>query len=189
MVVLASTSRHRQGLLQRAGIPFVVVAPTVDEESLKDGRPPHELAMFLAEAKGASIALTRPDDIVIGCDQICLHRGEIFEKPGTRENALRQLSRLQGETHELLTAMAVFHRGMVHRRLEVPRLTMRSLTREQLERYIDADGPLDCSGSYRLESRGICLFERIETSDHSAVVGLPIMALVALLATMGVELP
>ncbi len=85
--------------------------------------------------------------------------------------------------------MAIFHDGGVFEHLEVPRLTMRKLSKEQIARYVEADGPLDCAGSYRLESRGITLFERIETSDHSAIVGLPILTLVSHLATLGVQLP
>jgi septum formation protein len=189
MLVLASTSRHRQGLLERAGIGFTCVAPSVDEEALKDDRPARELAMFLARAKGESIARTRPTDIVVGCDQICLHEGRALGKPGSSDRAEAQLARLSGQTHELVTAMAVFHRGEVFEHLEVPRLTMRVLSKEQISRYVRADQPLDCAGSYRLESRGITLFERIDTSDHTAIIGLPILALVRQLAALGAEIP
>ena len=189
MLVLASTSRHRQGVLQRAGICFAAVAPAVDEDALKDDRPARELAMFLAEAKGASIAHTRPHDIVVGCDQICLYRGETFGKCGSLEVAREQLARLSGHTHELVTAMAVFHDGKVFRHLEVPQLTMRPLTSQQIARYVIADNPVDCAGSYRLESRGITLFSRIETSDHSTIIGLPLLALVQHLASLGVDIP
>lgn len=189
MLVLASTSRYRRGLLERAGIAFTAIAPEVDEEALKDDRPAAELALFLARAKGESIARLRPTDIVIGSDQIAVHRGEILNKPGDRSSAIEQLRLLAGDTHELLTAMAVIHRGEVHEHLERARLTMRPLSTAQIERYVDADEPFACVGSYRLEARGITLFERINTADHSAIVGLPLLELVRVLATLGVVLP
>ncbi len=189
MIVLASTSRHRRDLLTRAGIPFEAVAPTVDEEALKDGRPPEELAAFLARAKAESIAKQRPRDIVIGSDQIAIHRGQQLGKPGTRDNAIAQLTRLSGDSHRLVTAMTVIGNGEMHEHLEVAELTMRALAAEQIARYVDADGPLDCAGSYRLESRGIALFERVTSNDHTAIVGLPLLALVRLLAKLRVVLP
>lgn len=188
-LVLASTSRHRRDLLTRAGIPFEAVPPAVDEEALKDGRPAPELAAYLARAKAESIARIRPDDIVIGSDQIAVHRGDQLGKPGSRAAAIAQLERLSGDSHELVTAMTVMRGSIVHEHLEVGQLTMRRLSPEQIARYVDADAPLECCGSYRLESRGITLFERISTSDHSAIVGLPILALVRILESFGVVLP
>jgi septum formation protein len=85
--------------------------------------------------------------------------------------------------------MTVMRGETAHHHLEVAKLTMRALSPEQIARYVDADAPLDCAGSYRLESRGITLFEQIETRDHSAIVGLPLLALVRLLAGLGVVIP
>ena len=189
MLLLASTSRYRRDLLTRAGIAFEAVAPAVDEEALKDGRPAEQLAPFLARKKAESIAKTRPNAIVIGCDQIAVHRGVQLGQPKSREAAIAQLTRLAGDSHHLVTAMAVMRGGEVHEHLETPKLTMRALTHDQIARYVDADEPLWSCGSYRLESRGITLFESIATSDHSAVVGLPLLALVRILASFGVVLP
>ena len=189
MLVLASTSRHRRDLLTRAGIPFEAVAPAFDEEAAKDGRPPEQLAAYLARAKAESIGRHRPGDIIVGCDQIAVHRGEQLGKPGTRAAAIAQLGRLAGDRHRLVTAMAVMRGNDVQEHLEVAELTMRALTPEQIPRYIDADGPLDCAGSYRLESRGVTLFESITSNDHSAIVGLPLLALVRILASLGVVIP
>ncbi|HSI04473.1 MAG TPA: nucleoside triphosphate pyrophosphatase [Myxococcota bacterium] len=189
MIVLASTSRHRRDLLTRAGITFEAVPPAVDEEALKDDRPPEQLAAYLARAKAESIARQRPDDIIVGCDQVAVHRGEVLGKPGTRAAAIAQLGRLAGDRHRLVTAMTVMHGAEVHEHLEIAELTMRALSPEQIARYVDADGPLECCGSYRLESRGITLFETVTSSDHSAIVGLPLLALVRILAKLGVALP
>lgn len=189
MLILASTSRYRRELLTRAGVVFEAVSPTVDEEALKDDRPAQELAPFLARAKAESIARTRPDDIVIGCDQIALHRGVQLGQPRSREGAIAQLTSLAGDSHHLVTAMIVMRGAEAYEHLETPKLTMRALSHDQIVRYVEADEPIWSCGSYRLESRGITLFEKIETSDHSTVVGLPLLALVRILARFGVELP
>ncbi len=189
MFVLASTSRHRRDLLTRAGIPFEAIAPDIDEEAMKDGRPPEQLAAYLAHAKAQSIAKHRPRDIVVGSDQIAVHRGEPLGKPGTREAALAQLGRLAGDTHRLVTAMTVMRGGESHEHVEVAELTMRVLSPAQIARYVELDDPLDCAGSYRLESRGVMLFEKITSNDHSAIVGLPLLALVRILTHFGVVLP
>lgn len=188
-LILASTSRHRRGLLERAGFVFDVVAPGVDEDALKDDRPGRDLALMLAQAKARAVAATRPEAIVIGSDQVCMLGEERFDKGGSRSAAVEQLTALAGKTHELVTAVAVMHGGATHSHVEVSRLTMRPLTPAQIARYVDADDPIDCSGSYRLESRGITLFERIEASDHSAIVGLPMLTLVTLLQRFGVIIP
>src|SRR6185312_16465853 len=114
---------------------------------------------------------------------------EVLGKPGTAERAAAQLARLAGREHVLVTAVALLHAGRIHEHVDVTRLSMRPLTAAQIERYVTADAPLDCAGSYRLEARGITLFERIDSADHTAIVGLPLIALTSMLAELGYPVP
>jgi septum formation protein len=187
---LASTSTYRRALVERLGVPFRCEAPRVDEDSLKQpDLAPRVLAEMLAEAKAQSIADAFPNAVVIGSDQVACCEGMILGKPGTAERAIEQLLGMAGRTHELITAMVVVHRGTVQRHTDVTRLHMRRLTRDAIARYVAADCPLDCAGSYKLESRGIVLFEQIESADHSAITGLPLMALTSILRELSFAIP
>lgn len=189
-LVLASTSVYRRDLILRLGLEVRCIAPACDEEALKLGRwTPEELAQRLALAKARSVAALHPAATVIGGDQVCALGDEVLHKPRTAERAVEQLLRMQGAQHRLVTALVVIHRGQELAHTDITRLTMRPLTRSQLERYVAADRPLDCSGAYKLEQRGIALFERIESADHNAIVGVPLMWLAGTLAQLGYEVP
>lgn len=193
-LVLASTSRYRRALLERLGLPFRAIAPACDEEALKDpALAPQQLAEHLALAKARSLESTLPSAAIIGSDQLAAVEVDghwaIMGKPGTRERAIDQLTLLAGRTHLLVTAMVVIHRGVIHRNTDLTRLTMRTLDRAALARYVDADQPFDCAGAYKLEARGIALFERIDSADHTAITGLPLIALTRVLTEIGYALP
>lgn len=189
-LILASESRYRRALLDRLGVPYEAVSSGVDETTSRHLAPLEQarvLARMKAEAVGA------PGALVIGSDQILDLGGEVLHKPGTAERAVAQLERLSGRSHRLITAVAVHSADQERTEIDVDIhvLTMRALSRAQLERYVAHDQPLDCAGAYRLESLGIALFERIEadpaTADDTAVVGLPLMKTLALLRRFGVE--
>ncbi|WP_205679137.1 Maf family protein [Aquisphaera insulae] len=189
-LVLASTSPYRRELLARLGIPFRCVPPPFDESAFpREGLAPRALAERLAEEKARSVAAIEPDAVVIGSDQLVAIDGEVLGKPGTPDRAIDQLARLSGRTHELLTAVVVTSAGGVERYLDRTRMTMRALDRAAIERYVAADRPLDCAGSYRLEDRGIALFEAIEGEDYTAIVGLPLIRLVTTLRGLGFLVP
>jgi len=189
-LVLASTSAYRRSLLARLGVAFRAVAPPVDEESLKDPTlSPHRLAATLARAKAESLAGTYPGSVIVGGDQVVAFGGRVFGKPGDPERAVDQLALMAGRVHELITAIAVVHPGGLVEHADVTTLTMRPLTRSALARYVAADRPVDCAGGYKLEERGIALFERIESDDHTAVTGLPLIALTSILLGLGFEIP
>jgi septum formation protein len=189
-LVLASTSVYRRSLLERLGVPFRWRAPLCDEEVLKSGETdPRSLAMTLAHSKASSLAVAEPDATLIGCDQAVSFQGQVFGKPGTVAGAVDQLSAMAGQAHELITALVVVAGERVFRHTDVTRLQMRRLSRGAIERYVAADQPLDCAGAYKLESRGIVLFERIESDDHTAVTGLPLIALVTILRELGYAIP
>jgi septum formation protein len=186
-LVLASTSVYRRALLERLGLPFRWRPPLCDEDSLKDD--PRSLAERLAAAKAASLVSVEPAATVIGCDQVVSFQGQVFGKPATVARAVEQLSAMAGQTHELITALVVMQGGRLFRHTDVTTLRMRPLSRPAIERYVAADQPLDCAGSYKLESRGISLFEKIESDDHTAITGLPLMGLVTILRELGYEVP
>ncbi len=189
-LILASTSPYRRELLLRLGLPFRCAAPSVDEDAFKR-RPmePTELAERLARAKAGRVLEDEPDAVVIGGDQLVAFEGRVLGKPGTSERAAGQLLAMSGRAHQLITAIAVADRGGVEAHVEVATLTMRALGPEEIGRYVASDLPLDCAGSYRIESRGIVLFDRIVATDHSAIVGLPLMALTSMLRARGFPLP
>ncbi|MBA3697839.1 MAG: septum formation protein Maf [Planctomycetes bacterium] len=193
-LILASTSRYRRALMERLGLPFTALAPACDEDALKDSRlAPQALAEFLAEAKATSIAQQQPDAVVIGSDQLAAVEvagaWTILGKPGTAAKAVDQLALLSGRTHVLITAMVVARGTERWRHTDVTRLTMRRLDRAVLERYVAADQPLDCAGAYKLECRGITLFDTIDSQDASAITGLPLLALTRILAGLGYAIP
>jgi septum formation protein len=191
-LILASTSVYRRQLLERLGVPFRVVAPQVDEaaiQALFDAASAADLAEHLAIAKAVSVTRQNPDAIVIGSDQVAVCGEQILNKPGTVESAREQLRHLSGKTHQLITAICVSFDGSLQVARDVASLTMRALASEEIERYVAADHPLDCAGSYKLESRGIALFEAINSADHTGIMGLPLIGLTTTLRELGLSIP
>ena len=189
-LILASTSKYRRELLMRLRLPFETVAPGVDEVAVKAaGGPAREVVEELARRKAEAVRRLRPSDVVIGSDQAAVLDGEVLDKPGTEANALAQLRSLRGRRHQLITAVAVAHPGGIERFTDVTNLTMRRLTDEEITRYVRAEMPLDCAGSYKIEGLGVTLFEQIETRDHTAIVGLPLAQLSDTLRDLGFALP
>jgi septum formation protein len=189
-LVLASTSPYRRALLERLGIPFRAKAPICDESLLKAEEPnPIRLAERLAHDKAASLHGMEAGATIIGGDQVVSLQGQVLGKPLTAERAVEQLMALSGQTHELITAMVVMFGARIFRCTDVTTLQMRALSRAEIERYVAIESPLDCAGSYKIESQGIALFERIESEDQTAISGLPLIALVSILRELGFEIP
>lgn len=190
-IVLASTSPYRMQLLQRLGLPFEQRTPLCDESALKRGPYPGAagLARMLATAKIESLVPVHPDDTLIGSDQVVELDHQVLEKPGTVERAVEQLSLLSGRSHRIATAVAVWDEGRLSTYVDVTTLTMRTLDLPEIQRYVAADLPLDCAGAYKFESRGITLFERVESADYTAIIGLPLMALATMLRGIGYIIP
>ncbi len=185
-VILASTSRYRRELIERLGITVQCMATPFDEEAAKDGLgalPIPERARVLAIGKAVGLGEAFPDAVIIGADQMGEVDGEALGKPHTAERARAQLRRLAGREHRQHTAVAVHHRasGRTETMIDTHTLTMRALTDEEIADYVARDAPLDCAGSYRVESLGIALFEGIRGDDFTAVIGLPLTKVVTLL--------
>lgn len=187
-LVLASTSRYRRELLERLRLPFVTAAPNVDETALSNERP-DQLALRLARLKAATIGPQFEDALVIGSDQVATCDGIRLGKPGNRGGAIEQLSLVAGRTVTFHTALCVFDcKTEENESLNVPTFaTFRTLSRVQIEAYVDAEQPFDCAGSAKVESLGIALLERVESTDPTALIGLPLIALTTMLNRRGIS--
>ncbi len=189
-LLLASTSPTRRGLLESAALAVETRAPGVDERAVEAeaaGLSPAQLAERLAAAKAAAVAVQAPDRVVIGADQVLDLDGAVFHKPADRAGAAAHLARLQGRTHALHSAVALAVDGAVADIFVVTaRLTMRPLDEAGIAAYLDAAGPAVTGsvGAYQLEGVGIHLFDRIE-GDHSTILGLPLLPLLARLRARG----
>lgn len=187
-LVLASTSRYRRELLERLRLPFDVARPDVDETP-QPGEAPAALATRLADAKAAAVAATH-DAWVIGSDQVAELDGRPLGKPGDRANAAAQLAAMSGQTVVFHTALCLRHGdGRRHAACDRTLVRFRTLDAGDIARYIDAEQPFDCAGSFKSEGLGITLFDAIETVDPTALIGLPLLATARLLREAGFRLP
>lgn len=186
-LVLASTSRYRRELLSRLVQDFEVAPPGVDETASL-GETPGGTAVRLALAKAMAVATGRPGSVVIGSDQVAESAGFRLDKPGTRENAIRQLTMVSGRTAVFHTAVVVVGPTAPPAQALVPTtVRFRRLDAAQIERYVDREQPFDCAGSAKAEGLGIALIEAIESEDPTALIGLPLIALTSLLALHGIR--
>lgn len=189
-LVLASLSRTRRDLLASAGLLVETMAPEIDERAIEaeaTGLTPTDLALRLALAKADDVASRLPDRIVVGADQVLDLDGTLFHKPVDAEAAREHLARLQGRTHALHSAVAIVHKGATEVFCETARLTIRPLELASIAAYVAYAGKVRVTssvGAYQLEGLGIHLFERIE-GDHSTILGLPLLLLLAQLRRMG----
>jgi septum formation protein len=185
-LILASTSRYRRELLSRLGLPFEARAPNAPELAI-DGEAPAAMAARLALVKARSI--DTPDALVIGSDQVASLDGRLLRKPGNHATALRQLEACQGRTVMFDTAVAVIDTRTDATLEHVDRTEVRfaSLETAALDRYVQREQPLDCAGSFKAEGLGVALFERIDSSDPTALIGLPLIWLARALRELGVD--
>jgi septum formation protein len=189
-LVLGSTSRYRAELLRRLCERFEQASPGIDEAALP-GEPPDERACRLAVAKAEAVAQHYPDSLVIGSDQVAELDGLVLDKPGTIERAHAQLRLGAGRTLRFHTALCLLdgRNGTQYVHVDLTRATFRPLSDEEIARYIARELPLDCAGSFKCEGLGISLFERIESEDPTALVGLPLIALARMLRESGYPVP
>jgi septum formation protein len=191
-LVLASTSRYRRDLLSRLTTNFRTIAPQVDE-SARPGEAPGALAARLALAKARAVADACDNALVIGSDQVAELQGIALGKPGTPEAARQQLAASSGRRVTFHTALCLINTRDAGQRArsatDITRALFRDLGTAEIARYVAIENPLDCAGSFKAESLGISLFERIESDDPTALIGLPLIALSRLLREAGIALP
>jgi septum formation protein len=187
-LILASSSIYRRDLLARLGLPFEAIAPQVDESAL-----PNEgvtaMALRLATVKAATIAKIHPNAWVIGSDQAADLHGEAIGKPGNFDNALLQLQRMRGQTVYFHTALCLMRADYSVAMNVATEVRFRDLPDTTLTNYLEIEQPYDCAGSAKCEGMGIALLESIRSDDPTALIGLPLIALSALLRDAGFEIP
>ena len=187
-LILASTSRYRRALLERLGVPFAVEAPEVDEATLP-GESPRATALRLAEAKARAVAAKHPAALVLGSDQVLDLDGVAVSKPADRADAKRQLVAASGRTLVFHTAVALVDAasGRADVRCIDVASAFRVLDPLAIDRYLERERPFDCAGSVKSEGFGIALFERITSDDPTALIGLPLITVVAMLQAEGLD--
>ena len=189
-LILASTSRYRRELLARVVPSFRQVAPAVDETAQAQ-ESAADLVVRLALAKAQAVATKQPHSLVIGSDQVAELDGAILGKPGTTTVALAQLLAASGRIVTFHTAICLIDTRTAEPNIaqatDRTRVHFRHLQRSEIERYIEREQPLECAGSFKAEALGIALFERIESEDPTALIGLPLIALCRLLGAAGIE--
>lgn len=190
MIVLASQSASRKAMLEAAGVPFEARAATVDEAELKReliGIAGADVATILAEAKAISVALAMPGRLVLGGDSLVEVAGRHFDKPVSRANAAEHLQFFSGQTMALSSAAVLVRDGaVVWRHVETAKLKVRQLSAGFIDSYLDSEWPAvaACVGVFRIEARGVHLFDTIEGS-HFTVLGMPLLAILAALRNHG----
>jgi septum formation protein len=187
-IVLASTSTYRAELLRKVVKHFTIDNPSINEAQFQQSEiTPEKLAIKLAKVKANALINKYPQHLIIGSDQVCEYEGKIFNKPNILETAISQLQEMQGRAHFLHTAVCVENTvtGEHVNFINTTKLWMRKLNLNQIKNYLKLDEPFNCAGSYKLESFGISLFEKIECSDHTAIIGLPLIELTNILLKQG----
>lgn len=189
-IVLASSSPYRRELLARLQLPFSVDRPDVDEHA-QPGESPSDTALRLAQAKAQAVATRHPGALVVGSDQVADLDGTPIGKPGSFDAALEQLERMQGQSVVFHTALALFDSttGAMQTDNVPTRVRFRRLPRPALEAYLRLDTPFDCAGSAKIESVGIALVQAVESTDPTALIGLPLISLTTMLTRCGVDVP
>ncbi|MGH8618524.1 MAG: Maf family nucleotide pyrophosphatase [Burkholderiales bacterium] len=189
-LILASTSPYRRELLARLGLPFETAAPAVDETP-RPGEAPRVLALRLAEAKARAVGTGRQGALVIGSDQVADLDGAPLGKPGTHDRAVAQLRQLRGRRADFHTALAMLNAGsgLLQTGVVTVRVHFRDYSDAQIERYLLREQPYDCAGSAKVEGLGIALLAAVDSDDPTALIGLPLIRLTAMLAAEGIEVP
>ena len=185
-LVLASTSTFRRDLLNRLGISFETANPQTDESPLS-GESPENMALRLSEAKARAVSPLFPDALIIGSDQVAILDGRVYGKPGTHDNAVRQLQTMRGKTVNFYTGLCVLdaRTGKAQVRGIPTLVTFRDLADQEIENYLRREQPYNCAGAAKSEGLGIAIIARMQGDDPNALIGLPLIALCDLLQEAG----
>jgi len=189
-LVLASSSPYRRELLARLRLPFIWSAPAIDEARHPD-ESPQALVRRLAEQKAGALAGQYDNHLIIGSDQVAVLDGEILGKPHDLSRAHAQLMAASGRSLTFLTGLAVLNSATATCQIDCVAFTVyfRELDAARITRYLEAEQPFDCAGSFKAEGLGVSLFRATEGSDASSLVGLPLIRLVDMLLAEGVDIP
>lgn len=186
-LVLGSSSPYRKTLLSRLGLPFVIASPEIDETPCT-GENGEATSLRLAIAKARSLSGRFKNSLIIGSDQVACLENQQLGKPHTHERAMAQLLAMSGKIVTFYTAVCVYNTQsqQIHTTIDKTKVTMRSYSHLEAENYLLREQPYDCAGSAKMESLGIVLVAKIDTTDPSALIGLPLIGLIRLLSNEGI---
>lgn len=186
-VVLASSSIYRRQLLARLLPDFECRSPQIDE-ARRDGENPPMLAARLALSKALTCLEQRPGTVILGSDQVAALGDEVLQKPGSHQKAMQQLQRCSGQTVIFHTAVALIGPAADRRDTHIDEtiVRFRDLSDAEIDSYLRLDKPYDCAGSFKVEARGVLLFDSIESQDPTGLQGLPLIWVAAQLRKRGV---
>ncbi len=186
LIVLASSSSYRRGLLDRVLDNYEAVEPDIDERN-HTGLAPAELARHLARKKAEAVAINMRDALVIGADQLAVLNDQVLGKPGDHQKAVEQLLAASGHIVTFLTAVCILDPiGRTrHEHIDKTTVRFREFDRRLADAYLHHDEPYDCAGSFKLEGAGFVLFESVETDDPTALIGMPMIWLADRLLQLG----
>ncbi len=187
-LVLGSTSPFRKSILEKLNLPFECAKPNIDETALV-GETPQALVERLAIEKAKAVASEFTDALIIGSDQVAVCEGEILGKPHNFDNGVMQLTKFSNKSVTFYTGLCVFDSSNnTTKSLVEPFIVhFNELSQTEIENYLKAEQPYNCAGSFKSEGLGICLFERLEGDDPNALIGLPLIKLVLLLKSHGLN--
>jgi septum formation protein len=188
-IILASSSKIRSQILADSNIPFVAISPNFDEEKCKnhlinsfgDSFKISKIALELAIGKALSISSVKQNSLIIGSDQICEFEGKIINKSRSKEQAIEQISLMQGKKHLQNNAVVIaLNNKIIFKKITIAKMTMRKLTKAEILQYVEADKPWGCAGSYQYESLGKHLFSSV-SGDYHSILGLAIQPVLCFL--------
>lgn len=187
-IVLASGSQYRKQLLQQLRLDFSSAAADIDE-SPKPGEDPKTLVLRLSLAKASALKNRYPNHLIIGSDQTAFCNDRQLSKPGNKANCIAQLKACSGNSIDFYTGLCVMDSSQdsYYEALDITTVYFKNLGEQQIARYVEQEQPLDCAGGFKVEGLGIALFERIDSQDPNALIGLPLIKLTELLDRFGVE--
>jgi MAF protein len=187
-IILASSSPYRKALLSKLNINFNAESPDIDERPLA-GESPTTLVERLAKAKAAAVASKHSSSLIIGSDQVACVNGTILSKPGSFDNAFTQLKQCSANTVTYFTGLCVLNGKTSTNQIHTERfqLHFRALTDQEISNYLQIEQPYDCAGSIKSEGLAVNLFESYQGRDPNALIGLPLIKLLKMLRTEGIN--
>ncbi|MDA0631058.1 MAG: Maf family protein [Proteobacteria bacterium] len=189
-LILASSSVYRRRLLERLGLTFTTATPSIDETT-RPGESAQSLSKRLSREKAQVISTKSADPLVIGADQVAACENRLLGKPGSAAGAIEQLSFCAGRYVVFFSSIALWRpaQNQLIEATETVEVSMRALELAEIEAYVAKDKPLDCAGSFKVESLGIALFRSVTARDPTALEGLPLITVSAMLRDVGYAIP
>ena len=188
-IILASSSIYRKLLLERLMINFKIVSPEMNEVAIEK-EIAYDTADRLAEEKARKVSNEFQEAIVIGCDQTAEYNNIQIQKPLNYKSAISQLTELSGQRVNFHSAICLYQKktGIMEKKVVSFDVKYKKITLSQIENYLEKEKPFDCVGSVKSEGLGITILEEINSSDPTAVIGLPLITLVNMLSKAGINI-